>query len=224
MRGAGGDWGSIISATLAREYSERCRAIHLNLELKGLGFRLLGQTLAPATDGLLAAVGCLSLDAHACAAQAATGGPSSARRWRGSTRSAAARSTSTWSSPGRAGATPGTCYGWPICCCWLPRSLDAHACAAQAATGGPSSARRWRGEYPERCRAIHLNLVFAGPCWSKPLAPAADGQPAAGAEPLPDVPVARRDEVGYGRPALPGARDWRALVMLAAYSQQSLSA
>ena len=24
-------------------------------------------------------------------------------------------------------------------------------------------------EFPERCRAIHLNMVFAGPCWTNPL-------------------------------------------------------
>ena len=32
---AGGDWGSIISATLAREYPQRCRAIHMNLVFAG---------------------------------------------------------------------------------------------------------------------------------------------------------------------------------------------
>lgn len=24
-------------------------------------------------------------------------------------------------------------------------------------------------QFPERCRAIHLNMVFAGPCWTNPL-------------------------------------------------------
>ena len=36
---AGGDWGSIISATLARQYPERCRAIHINMVFAGPCYR-----------------------------------------------------------------------------------------------------------------------------------------------------------------------------------------
>ncbi|KAK9833283.1 hypothetical protein WJX81_002954 [Elliptochloris bilobata] len=51
----------------------------------------------------------------------------------------------------------------------LMSALGYQTYVAQGGDWGSAITSTLARKYPERCRAIHINLVFAGPCWSNPL-------------------------------------------------------
>ncbi len=68
---------------------------------------------------------------------------------------------------------PYSCPGAPASCsplaCPEPQARRAGAAPRTGGDWGSIISAQLARDFPERCRAIHINLVFAGPCYTNPL-------------------------------------------------------